>query len=51
MNSSMTLMAFQRKYRTEEDCVQAIFEARWMVGNDSRLCEAEHKCESLPLLY
>lgn len=29
MNSSMTLIEFQRKYRTEEDCIQAIFQARW----------------------
>lgn len=32
MNSSMTLMSFQRKYRTDEDCLQAIFEARWPRG-------------------
>lgn len=32
MNSSITLMAFQRKYRTDEDCLQAIFEARWPQG-------------------
>jgi transposase-like protein len=28
----MTLMSFQRKYRTDEDCLQAIFEARWPRG-------------------
>lgn len=39
MNSSMTLLAFQRKFRTEEDCLQAIFDARWPHGFLCPKCE------------
>lgn len=38
MNNSMTLIEFQREYRTEEDCIQAIFQARWPRGFNCPKC-------------